>query len=872
MKKLAFFSDFRFLISDCRLNSPSVPRLTNQKSAIGNRQLMLTTLIAFCALAAGASHFDGSRTTPVHRIPLTAEDGQRIVSTIPDTMPFSAKMTCGACHDYETIHGGTHFKGAGQGRPAQPWIVVDEKSGTQVPAERMNLSAWEFTKQFGSHLPGGAISDPDDKLTDPDARWTVSGGLEINCLACHNHSHRQDMTEWAKQIARENFRYAATAAAGIGEVGGMASRMPDWWDVYMGGSPDDQVYRVPPSVDYDTTLFDSNHRLWFDIGMPMDRNCLQCHSTHPVGATRMEVPGDVHTASGLSCVDCHRNGEDHQILRGTTETMSCAACHTEEGLVAGQAGAPVAHHKGLPPVHFDVLTCTACHSGLEPAAEPHLVRTSRANKLGIYGRAQWYTESPFIVEPVFVRNENGKIEPRRMMWPAYWADADGQPIPEETIAEAAAGILDVASEVAAVLAAFGSAENSAQEPVALGEPVFIANGQAYAQNVDGGLDLVGATDLDVAWAWQTPSNIVSTIPEFDVQAEEVDMDAEDAITGIMNAFKPLEIVLASKGRVFAVGEDGWLHGADTAWADGWYTQDGEPLVTPFAERVVVDIVGTAKSFNEEQVAMVLKKLGNGAHYISNGQKFNLDGDKLVATDDEAAEPVSWALGHDVRGTAHSLGAKSCKECHSSDAAFLFGTVTATGPLLTDQAKVVPMHAFQEVSAGFNTMFGTTFKVRKFFKCTLSNITLLMVLIALAAGLPIIYKWLTKLEEKNVSIKPVKMALMVSLLVLAITGFLFGWPFSYPLNGFPLLSHVGFGALYAVALLVYAALRAKNGGLWFWVLLVSGIVLILSVLVAMFPILGTHGQHTAIVIHRVAAVVSIVAAAMGSLSAKGKQND
>ena len=379
------------------------------KSAIGNRQSKIVlTLFCATALTASASHFDGSRTLPVHRIALSDEEGQKIVSTVPDTMPFSAKMTCGACHDYEAIHSGTHFGGIGQGRATEPWIVVDENSGTQVPADRLHLSAWEFTKRFGSHLPGGGVSDPADKLTDPDARWDVSGGLEINCLACHNNSHRQDMTEWAKQIGRENFRWAATAASGIGEVGGMAARLPDWWNVYTGANPDDSVFAVPPSVDYDPSFFDSKHRMWFDIGKPQDGSCLHCHSFHPVGAQRMEVPGDVHAAAGLSCVDCHRNGEDHEMLRGTTDAMSCESCHTQ----TGQHGAPIAAHKGLPPVHFEKMTCTACHSG---SASLQAVRTSRANRLGIYGRAQWSTESPFIVEPVFVRNDesvevDGRIE------------------------------------------------------------------------------------------------------------------------------------------------------------------------------------------------------------------------------------------------------------------------------------------------------------------------------------------------------------------------------------------------------------------------------------------------------------------------------
>ncbi|MDF7823096.1 cytochrome c3 family protein [Pontiellaceae bacterium B12227] len=862
MKKINLFSNCRFKISDVRLNSHSATR----QSAIGNRQLLGIALGMSISLVASASHFDGSRTTPVHRIPLTAEDGTKIVSSVPDSMPFSAKMTCGACHDYEEIHGGTHFKGTGQGRPTEPWIVVDEKTGVQVPAERMNLSDWEFTKQFGSHLPGGSISDPEDRNADPDARWEISGGLEMNCLACHNQSHKQDMSEWAKQVARENFRWAASAAAGMGEVGGMASRMPDWWDMYMGGSLDDHVYRVPPSVDYDATLFDSKHYMWFDIGRPQDKNCVQCHSSHPVTAQRMDVPGDVHAAAGLSCVDCHRNGEDHQILRGTTETMSCAACHTEEGEIAGQAGAPVAHHKGLPPIHFEELTCTACHSGLKPGDEPQVVRTSRANKLGIYGRAQWYTESPFIVEPVYVRNDEGKIEPRRMMWPAFWADSEGNPLAEEAVAEAAVGILDAPQQIGAVLSSFGNAEG------ALGEPVFIACSKVYALNMDGGLDVVGTSDLKVSWAWKTETNVVSSIPVFDVNAEEIDYDTEGIIIGIMDALKPLDVILVTEGRKFTVDADGYVVGTNSTLASGWYTADGKHLIPGFVEQAVTDTVGSTKAFNEEQVVMMLKKLGNGASYISNGRKFDLSGDTLTDSDHEAAEPVSWAIGHDVRGTAQSLGAKACQECHSSDSAFLFGTVTATGPLLTEKAKSVPMHEFQEVNSSFNKLFGTTFTVRKMFKCFLGNISLLLILIGLAVGLPVIYKMVTKLEEKDFPVHPVKVVLMASMLVLIITGFLFGWPIKPALGGFPLLSHVGFGALYALAMLVYAILKAKNGGFWFWVLLVSAIVLILSVLIAMFPLLGTHGQHVAIVVHRCAAVVSIIAAVMGCFSAKKKQND
>ncbi len=808
------------------------------------------------AVSVFANHFDGSRTLPVHRIPLAAEDGQKIISTVPNTMPFSARMTCGACHDYEAIHGGTHFGGAGQGRATEPWIVIDEKNGTQVPAERMNLSAWEFTKRFGSHLPGGGVSDPVDKLADPDARWEISGGLEMNCLACHNRSHRQDMTEWAKQIGRENFRWAATAASGMGEVGGMASRLPDWWNVYMGANPDDSVFAVPPSVDYDASQFDSKHRMWFDIGKPQDNNCLHCHSAHPVGAQRMDVPGDVHAAAGLSCVDCHRNGEDHQILRGTTDAMSCAACHIE----TGQHGAPIAYHKGLPPVHFEKMTCTACHSGAKPGEEPQQIRTSRANRLGIYGRAQWFTESPFIVEPVFVKNANGRIEPHRMMWPAFWAYTDGIPLDTDLIEQAAIGVLDAERQVGNILAKLAGAEN------APGEPLYAANGKLYRRNADGGLTRAGSMDTSMTWLWNTETNIVSTLPDFDVNAEEIDYDAEGAIGAIMDALKPLEVVAVTKGKQFSKDADGYLVGTNTTLEAGWYTQDGAPLVSPFVQCAVVDTVGTAQALNEEQVALMLKKLGNTACYISNGRRFSLDGDgELVDEDHEAAAPVSWPIGHDVRSAAQSLGARECQECHSEDSAFLFGNVTATGPLLTDRAKVVPMHEFQGLESGFNKLFGLTFKVRKAFKTALAVFAALLGLIVLAVGLPALYKLVTQLGKNDAPVKKVRIAMIAALMVLAITGFGFGWPISYPLNGFPLLSHVGFGALYAIALTAWALLRARSGGnVWFWLLVVCGMVAILSILVSMFPILGTHGQHVAIVIHRVAAVLSMVAAAMGCL--------
>ncbi len=103
-------------------------------------------------------------------------------------------------------------------------------------------------------MPGGGPAEPSDEeaLAHPEARWSVSGKAEVNCLACHNRSGRQDHSEWAKQVLRENLRWAATAAGGVGEVGGMASRLKETWDIADGPNLDDHEWAVVPSVNYRT--------------------------------------------------------------------------------------------------------------------------------------------------------------------------------------------------------------------------------------------------------------------------------------------------------------------------------------------------------------------------------------------------------------------------------------------------------------------------------------------------------------------------------------------------------------------------------------------------------------------------------------------
>ena len=806
------------------------------------------------AVLAGAHQFDGSQTSPVHRIPLTDEAGEKIIPGLPNAMPISTKNTCGACHDYEKIHNGFHFSGTPLAKhPTEPWIIVNESIGLQVPESVVKLSDWEFTKRFGRNHPGGERMNPTNKLADATARWDISGGVEVNCFACHNQSFKQDHTEWVKQIARENFRWAATAASGIGEVPGMASRLPDTWDINDGENPDDHVFAVAPSVQYDPSQFDSKHRAWLNIGKPTDASCLQCHSVAPVNVQRHLLPTDVHTAAGLKCIDCHRNGEDHQMER-PFDTLQCGDCHLSTGKTPGRLGAPIAGHKGIPPVHFEKISCTACHSGLAPEQTPHSVRTSRANRLGVHGRAQWFTDSPFIVEPVLVRNKEGQITPTRMMWPAYWADQNGKPIPEKVVQEAAKGILDTPQQVVQLLSTFSGTED------APGEPLYATHGNLYRSNIDGGLDRIGKTEETDTWLWETSSNIVSILPSFTVTTNELDYEIESKIKAVLEAFKPQKIIMVKEGKQFSLDEDDYIATTNSTLKNGWYTDKGQPFVSPFVEKAVSDLVGTKKQLNEEQLARMLKKLGAGTSYIAGGRKFAIDANgSLIDSDDPAAAPISWPLAHAVRSAAQSLGAKECQDCHSANAPFLFSTVTATSPLLTDRIPAIPMHKYEELNSTFHKLFGLTFTARSMVKTLFAILAIFLFLLLLAAGLTTLTKRIPQADHSHpFSALSLKILLGV-LIVQTITGFVFGHLFSSTLGGFPLLLHVGFGLLYATALAVWGFIHAKSeNNIWFWLLVGSGVLLIGSILVAMFPILNTTGQHIAVGIHAIAALLTLVA--------------
>lgn len=403
--------------------------------------------LASAPFAVFADHFNGGRTVPIHRLSPLDADGDKISPTAALPEPISQEKTCAQCHDVHKMAGGSHFRtgldtnDVPESVAVEPWFWADEATGTAIPLTlhgqagafrpaELGLSCWQWTKMFGRSFPGGGVgSDPRavGEVAGARQRWFVTGPLGPNCLACHQQ-RGYDSSEWARQVLRENFAGAATAASGIGAVEGMNERLDDTWDGLRAENPDDHLFKVPEKTVYDQRQFDSKNRCVFDVGRPKSGNCLACHAVSEAGMPSHSIMGDVHLQRGMTCVDCHKNGMDHRIA-----TTSCRDCHTSP-----KGAGPQPKHAGIPLVHFEKLSCTVCHSGVTAGGARAQVRTARANRIGIYGRAQWAADVPNVVEPVFVKNAEGKIEPHRMAWPSYFAELgeDGavKPLSPDTVA------------------------------------------------------------------------------------------------------------------------------------------------------------------------------------------------------------------------------------------------------------------------------------------------------------------------------------------------------------------------------------------------------------------------------------------------------
>ena len=375
----------------------------------------------------------------VHRNQLLDEKGNAI--TAESTVPYSPKATCSSsrCHDYGVACRGTHTTmfPAAKYDPAHPsahvWTQFDGSTGIAAPLShgafaadpaafdpKEHMTPFSFATLFGAFHPGGGRLELDstgvrytDRLAgdekpdeaDPDyakARWDESGVLENDCLACHA-LRGYDHTERAEQLNLKNFKWAATVGAGFGMVEGRGDAR---------------------KVKYNPALFDAEGSVYMDIGRPTDQNCLYCHRRPARGETtwRDHLDADVHSQSGLRCVDCHACGPDH-VMAGDSrvaateyESLTCVGCHE-----AGRLGAPIPEHPGLPRLHFDALACEACHSGPRPRPTPLVLEQPVDPTWGVILTSH-KAAGPAVYAPVLVPDASGKIAPKVRLLPAFYAN------------------------------------------------------------------------------------------------------------------------------------------------------------------------------------------------------------------------------------------------------------------------------------------------------------------------------------------------------------------------------------------------------------------------------------------------------------------
>lgn len=474
---------------------------------------------------------DGGRARAVHRIPLFHAEGGRIAPGDDPLLPFSTRLSCGPCHDYARVARGRHFDwgdpGAAPGRPGEPWILADRKSGTQLPLahrpwpgtwrpEAVGLDAHLFTRAFGAHLPGGGLSEP----AGLPGRFAVTGGLEIDCLHCHAAEPGRDASEWAVQVSRQNFLWAAAAASGLARVAGETTRLPDTFDPFMEGNETTRG----PRVRYDPTRFDADGLVLLDLTRrPDPSRCFACHSFQELGPGQPPTwnrDPDVHLAAGLACTDCHRNDLDHGILRGCPEeagptaaaaggSLTCKGCHLGEPAArGGRLGAPRPAHRGLPALHLERIACTLCHSGPRPGPRAFRSQTARSHRMGVHAGYRGEAAPPFLAAPLFLKDAQGLLAPHRGLWPAFWGRLDGTGVrPIEPLGLATLLEKCLAPRPAAEGAPEGRVDRS-QVVEALGllggegraEPVYVAGGWLHRLGPDGELlrQEHPAADL-VAW-------------------------------------------------------------------------------------------------------------------------------------------------------------------------------------------------------------------------------------------------------------------------------------------------------------------------------------------------------------------------------------
>ncbi len=386
--------------------------------------------------------------------------------------------------------------------------------------------------------PASGFTPGGDNDFDGDyykAKWSLSGVLEADCLLCHLPEY--DFKARKKQLGAMNFRWAPSAGAGLAKISGAVAE------------------NASVKITYDVSRFNEDGTLSPHIvSEPRNETCLACHAKPgwKKRGANFRPRTDVHLRAGMRCVDCHASGshavderirgkEVHQFGKGDDpgghvrddldNTMrSCADCHT-----SGYLGAPVAKHRGLPPLHLDKIACQTCHIPERAVKAAHTVASDVFNpgaKIPTKGKHLWtfygpdmaywnhygdlemmgYDDKPTApYRPVLVRYD-GKIHPVNRihstwpaietegkeglqqpkmgnvykMWAAHRQDPSAYPSLSRIVDDNGDGVIEVnrPEEIDALIAAIGEMLEKTGYPMQGKRVVWVMNDRVYRSGND----------------------------------------------------------------------------------------------------------------------------------------------------------------------------------------------------------------------------------------------------------------------------------------------------------------------------------------------------------------------------------------------------
>lgn len=260
------------------------------------------------------------------------------------------------------------------------------------------------------------------------SQWDKTGVVEADCFICHLPGY--NFKERTKQLKMLNYRWAGTAASGIGQVTGFVKEGQQ------------------PRVTYNKRLFNEDGKIVLDLSYPPpSENCVFCHGISDVKKRGFSwndrVNPDIHNLQGMNCTHCHPAIEDknrkierieHQFakghefvstvrddLDGTIKT--CNDCHE-----TGYMGATRPAHLSIRPNHLDKLACEVCHipalhrAGFEGFDVTTGMMVNYASMEPPPGAKAVGAE--FTWQPAFQRDEQGKIWPVNSFKSIFFSNQD----------------------------------------------------------------------------------------------------------------------------------------------------------------------------------------------------------------------------------------------------------------------------------------------------------------------------------------------------------------------------------------------------------------------------------------------------------------